>query len=66
LTIAVTSPSLAASCSDRNKVCLDFCSKNYSAGSRCTINCSNTFAQCKQTGCWASVMVAKQCGFTKN
>ena len=58
-------PASSKTCTERQQVCMEYCGKNHSKSGKCTSTCADTFAQCKVDGCWASQIVAKQCGFTK-
>lgn len=60
-------PAFAApkTCTGRQKVCLDYCAKNYAKSPGCTSNCGDSINECMSTGCWSSKLVAKECGFAK-
>jgi hypothetical protein len=56
---------VAATCTDRQLVCFDYCARHYSNAPRCLDECKRLLSQCVATGCWESKVTASRCGFDR-
>jgi hypothetical protein len=67
LVIGSVSPGWAAmTCTQKNKVCIDYCAHRYTkSSSGCTHHCADAMPICMSTGCWKTPL-QNQCGITKS
>jgi hypothetical protein len=61
----VSPASAALTCTQRHKVCLDYCETNYKRSPGCTGKCAQALPNCLSTGCWVNGF-AKDCGHPKS